>query len=320
MTADSSLLRLVAELYYVRDWNEQSIARLLGFSRSKVSRLLTTARSEGIVQITLTPETSVLDPLSAEVAGSLGIPVRLTPGRAVDSASAGRLCAVAAAPLIAADLPQEGVVGVAGGYTVSALVDALAPMSRPGVTVVPIVGSYYVQDSNLDVNAVASALGRHLGASSRRILAPGLLDSLDTKMALLQDSAVRATTELWQQLDLVVLGVSGSPTDRPGYATVMDQLDAGGRARLHAKGVVGEVAGHLLSADGTLVEDEWTSRALSIPVELVRDCRRVVAIAVGEAKVPAIVASVKAGLVKLLYTDESTARAILARTVPSRAG
>ena len=308
---DPSLLRFVADLYFIRDWSEARIAKLLGCSRSKVSRLISAARAQGIVQIALVPEPKILEPLAEELASAIGISVSITPGQSSEAAASGRICAVAAAPMIAGELPTEGVIGVAGGYTVSTLVDALPRASRPGLVVVPIVGSYYVQDSNLDVNAVASSLARTLGASGRRILAPGLRDSLDTKMALLQDSTVRATTALWSQLDFVLVGVSGSPHDHPGYPTVMDQLDGDGRRRLAAKGVVGEVAGHLLGRDGSIVEDEWTSRALSIPFDLLRSFQRVVGVSAGSAKIDGIVAAVRSGVLKRLITDEPTARAIL---------
>jgi deoxyribonucleoside regulator len=308
---DASLLRFVADLYFVREWTEARIAKLLGCSRSKVSRLLSAARAQGIVRVTLVPEPKILEPLARELASAIGIAVGITAGQAADSAASGRICAVAAAPMIADELPTEGIIGVAGGYTVSTLVESLPRVSRPGLIVVPIVGSYYVHDSNLDVNAVASSLARALGASAQRILAPGLLDSLDTKMALLQDSTVRVTTALWTRLDFVLVGVSGPPHDRPGYPTVMDQLDAAGRRRLAAKGVVGEVAGHLLARDGSIVEDEWTSRALSIPFDLLRSFPRVVGVSAGVAKVDGIAAAVRSGVLKRLITDEPTARAIL---------
>ena len=45
------MLRLVSELYYVRELGQPEIAALTGFSISKVSRLLASARSAGVVRI-----------------------------------------------------------------------------------------------------------------------------------------------------------------------------------------------------------------------------------------------------------------------------
>ena len=43
------MMRLVAELYYVRELGQPEIAALTGFSVSKVSRLLAAARIAGVV-------------------------------------------------------------------------------------------------------------------------------------------------------------------------------------------------------------------------------------------------------------------------------
>ena len=310
---DPSLLRLVADLYYVREWGQALIAELLGCSTSKVSRMLTLARAQGIVRVTVEPDPRTLEPLARELSDALDVEATVTPGRNVDGLSAGRLCAVAAAPLVAAELPVQGVIGTAGGHTIGALVEGLPQLQRPQLVVVPIVGSYLVQESVLDVNEIAASMARRLHASAQRLLAPGLLDSAATKLALLEDSAVRATTAYWDHLDYVLVGVSGAPRNRPGYSTVMDQLSEDGLRRLDDKGVAGEVAGHLFTVDGALVEDEWTTRAISIPFDLLLRCGRVAAVAAGPTKVDSLIGCARAGVLHRLFTDEPTARAIVAR-------
>jgi DNA-binding transcriptional regulator LsrR (DeoR family) len=92
----------------------------------------------------------------------------------------------------------------------------------------------------------------------------------------------------------------------------MDRLDEAGRARLEATGAVGDVAGHLVRLDGSLVADEWERRTISIPIETLRGVRRVVGIAAGSNKVDTIVAGARTGLLHVLITDAPTAAAALA--------
>ena len=47
------MMRLVAELYYIRELGQPEIAALTGFSISKVSRLLAAARAAGVVRISV---------------------------------------------------------------------------------------------------------------------------------------------------------------------------------------------------------------------------------------------------------------------------
>ena len=55
--ADREIMRLVAELYYERDLSQPEVAAITGFSVSKVSRLLSAAREQGIVHISVEPPT-----------------------------------------------------------------------------------------------------------------------------------------------------------------------------------------------------------------------------------------------------------------------
>jgi DNA-binding transcriptional regulator LsrR (DeoR family) len=318
------MMRLVADLYYLRGHSQPEVAELTGFSVSKVSRLLANAREHGIVRITVEPAAGELTPIAAALSDRLGVTVHLTAGHATTPTIAARLCGIAAAPYVASLLPSTGVVGIAGGYTVSALVQALPRLDRPGLTILPLIGGWDTRNPHLDTNELVRRMAERLGGSTRLLHAPGLLDSEATKLALLNDSGVTSTTRYWERLDVAVVGISGGPSARPGYGTVMDRLDEGGRQRLAEKGAVGDLAGYLVRGDGSLVDDEWSRRSIAIPIELLRRTPTVVAVAAGSNKVEAIIGGCRTGLIRILVTDGPTAEAALrlaraARPVARRA-
>ncbi len=307
-----AMMRLVAELYYVRELGQPEIATLTGFSVSKVSRLLAAARIAGVVRISVEGTPSEPTPLARALSAALGVEAWVTPGHETAPALAARLCGVAAAPRLAGELPEEGAIGLTGGYTVESLVAALPNRSHPRAVVVPLVGGWDSSNPHLNSNEIARHMAERIGAGLRLLHAPGLLDNEATTAALLSDSAVTATTRFWGELRLALVGMSGAPRFAPGYGTVMDRLDPGGRARLADKGAVGDVAGHLVRIDGSFVQDEWERRTISIPIESLRKVPRVVGIAAGSNKVETIVAGAKTGLLHVLITDEPTAAAALA--------
>jgi DNA-binding transcriptional regulator LsrR (DeoR family) len=317
------MTRLVAELYYVRELGQPEIAALTGFSVSKVSRLLAVARTAGVVRISVEGAPSEPAPLARALSAALGVEVWVTPGHETAPAMAARLCGVAAAPRLAGELPEEGAIGLTGGYTVESLVAALPSGSHPGAVVVPLVGGWDSSNPHLNSNEIARHMAERIGAGVRLLHAPGLLDNEVTTAALLSDSAVTATTRFWGELRLALVGMSGAPRFAPGYGTVMDRLDPEGRARLAEKGAVGDVAGHLVRIDGSFVQDEWERRTISIPVESLRNVPRVVGIAAGSNKVETIIAGARTGLLHVLITDEPTASAalrILGAELGDRAG
>jgi DNA-binding transcriptional regulator LsrR (DeoR family) len=305
------MMRLVAELYYVRELGQPEIAGLTGFSVSKVSRLLSAARSSGVVRISVEGAPSEPAPLARSLAAALGVDVWVMPGQETAPAVAARLCGVAAAPRLAAELPDDGAIGLTGGYTVESLIAAMPSASKPGAVVVPLVGGWDSSNPHLNSNDIARHLAERIGASVRLLHAPGLLDNEATTTALLSDSAVTATTRYWSELRVAIVGMSGAPRFNPGYGTVMDRLDDAGRARIAAEGAVGDVAGHLVRLDGSFVRDEWERRTISIPAETLRGVPRVIGIAAGSNKVETIVAGARTGLLHLLVTDEPTAAAAL---------
>jgi DNA-binding transcriptional regulator LsrR (DeoR family) len=317
---DREMMRLVAELYYTRDMRQPEIGALTGYSVSKVSRLLAQARAAGVVRIAIEPPSAEQPPVAAELSRRFGATVVVTPGRETDPARAARLCGLAAAETIAARLPMSGTIGIAGGYTIDAVVSALSRMERPELTFVPVVGGWDPRNPLLDSNEMARRMAGRLGGTMRLLHAPGMLDTPEMKDALLLESSIAATIRLWSSISLVVMGVSGGPLARPGYGTVMDRLDEAGRQRLAALGVAGDLAGHLFRLDGSFIEDEWSLRTISIPIEELRRVPEVLIVAAGSNKVAAVLGSLRTGLLSMLITDRPTAEAALRLAEATPAG
>jgi DNA-binding transcriptional regulator LsrR (DeoR family) len=308
------MMRLVAELYYLRDQSQATIADLTGYSVAKVSRLLARARESGIVRISVQPTPDQLADLAGRVAAALHIEdAYLTPGHSDDPVRATRLCAVAAAPRMAEMIPDAGVLGLAGGYTIAALVDALPQRSSPRLTIVPLVGAWDPATPYLDINELARRAAERLECRYLRLPAPGRLDSAELKRALLDDSAIRRTTEYWDRLTVALLGISVGPLAEPGYTTVMERLEDPERHRLMERGIVGDTMGHLFTLDGTVLPDPSSDRTVAAPLDSLRNAALVVAIAAGPHKVDGIIGACRTGLIHVLVTDEPTATAILHR-------
>lgn len=313
-SSDEEMMRLVAELYYLRDQSQSAIADLTGFSVSKVSRLLSQARDRGVVRISVQPPPDLLAELADRLAASLGIEeAHVTPGRGDDPKAASRLCAVAAAPWVGEAIPEAGVLGIAGGYTASVLVDALPPASRTHLTIVPLVGGWDPDTPHLDINELSRRAADRLGCRYMLLHAPARLDSPEIKEALLRESTIRLTTEYWSRISVGLIGVGGGPADHPGYTTVMDRLSDENRRRMDELDVVGDVVGYLVTLDGEIVDNPLTDHTIAAPIADLRRAARLIAVAAGPHKVAGIIGACRSGLVHALVTDEPTAAAILGR-------
>jgi DNA-binding transcriptional regulator LsrR (DeoR family) len=310
-SVERDVLRLVAELYYERDLRQPEIATLTGFSVSKVSRLLSQARESGVVTIAIERSTEGRPALARELEARFGVDIAITPGRETDPPTAARLCGLGAAAPVVDWLPERGVLGVTGGLTMDALASALPRLDRPDIVVVPVVGGWDARNRYLDVNELARRIADRLGGQPRFLHAPGIVDSVAVKEALLADSAVAGTTRLWSSIDLALLGIGGAPTAHPGYGTIMDRLDDLSRRSLADLGIVGDVGGHFFRADGSLVDNDWTRRTLVIDTDQLRRIPRVVGVSAGPGKVTAVLGALRSGLLGALVTDRPTAEGVL---------
>ena len=302
------LLRWVGELYYLHDQSQAAIAAILGVSVSKVSRLLAEARQQGIVSIHVSASLAGESDLERTLAARFGLQaVYVAPARVAGSAVASRVAALAGARLFSRLAPSEGVVGFSGGYTLAQLVDALQPTDAQPLTVVPLQGTWADGEVEVQSDQVGRDAAARLGGHALSLPAPIVVERASTRDALLDDRAIRAVTEWWSAVSVAVVGIGGSPSDDPGYQSVMSALLATVRDDLLRQGVVGDLCAHLFDAHGRFVEHEVIRRTLAIPIEQLRQVPCVVAVAGGVKKSPSLLGALRTGTIHVLVTDQLAA-------------
>ena len=126
---------------------------------------------------------------------------------------------------------------------------------------------------------------------------------------LLSQPMIKETHALAQQANVTFVGIGDLGPEAP---LVQDGFISGAEVKLLQKaGAVGEIVGWAFDAQGKFIEGLTNDRVASAPLPS-RETSMVVAIAIGERKVPGIRAALSRRLVNGLITDEGTAEAILA--------
>ena len=267
--SERAQLAHAARLYYHRGLTQQEVGRRLGVSRFRVMRLLEAARAEGVVRIEIEDELGQEDELAARLESAFGLESAVVVPEPGDLGRAG-------AATVALLLRPNDLVGVAWGETLSALVAVLAPQgSRHDV--VQICGAVPGLATGTGPSEVAVRLAERLGGTASLLPAPARSAALDE---LLADETIRPTVELFDRVDLALVGIGAHPS--------------GG----------GHVLVHVFGPDGSVLDPE---RALALPLAGLRRARTV-AVAGGAPKHAAILAVLRAGVLFGLVTDEGAAR------------
>jgi DNA-binding transcriptional regulator LsrR (DeoR family) len=297
------LMYAASALYYLEDATQAEIAERLGTSRATVSRLLSQARRSGIVRIDVVPPSDADDEeLARRVAGALGLRgVHLGP------TTQRTLVGVSLAPALARALSAVGlqagdVLLVSSGRTVYEVAQGDLP-ALPGVLVAPMVGGQDEPEPWYQTNEITRLVAAKLGGRPVFLYAPAL-PGADLHARLLDDPSTHRVIELWQQARCAVVGVGAPPLLRsslPAFVPTDSSLAT----------AVGDVCNRYFDRAGGPVPFPGSEHLIAIGEAQLRALPDCIAVAVGQEKVPGIVAGSRAGLFTSLVTDAPTAAALL---------
>ena len=138
--------------------------------------------------------------------------------------------------------------------------------------------------------------------------APVLVDSPDIKAAMLRDGSIRAALESAASSQVALVGIGTldetAPLIRDHHISPRD------RKRLLDAGAVGDMSTRFFNATGERVH-VLDDRLISIEWDALENIPLVIGMAAGLEKRAAILGALRAGMLDVLVTDESSARAVL---------
>jgi deoxyribonucleoside regulator len=316
---DIYLLAEVASLYYEENYNQEQIAKMIGVSRSGVSRLLTRSRELGLVDI------HVHHPLrtSAPLRDALLKQFRLQDAQVLlstssDEAILSRVGMLAARSIdrriqesMSSTSKEAPTIGISWGTSMLEMLKALRPRRRIPVNVVQLMGSVGTSAlAECDGPEIARQLADAYGGQCYYLHAPLLVADSLVRDGLLQERNLHRTFEMMEQLDMAIVGIGGARPEasglfRAGYLSE-DELQT-----LRSRGAVGDICGWYFDSHGCICDTDMLKRTVAIPFETVHRIPLVIAVAAGVVKTEAILGALRTGAVNVLITDELCAQSVL---------
>ena len=142
------------------------------------------------------------------------------------------------------------------------------------------------------------------------IPAPAVVDSPETKYALLERCGLSAIFEMADNLDVALLSCGGISSLTTSYRT--GYLSEADRRSLIEAGAIGDVLYNFIDENGDLVAHEVNNRVISVNLARLRRTPERVLISGGKDKLVAVRASIKTVAPTTLILDEQTALALIA--------
>jgi deoxyribonucleoside regulator len=306
------LLAEVSRLYCLNHLTQQHIAERMGVSRSKVSRMLSEARSSGLVEICVHSPLMLDTDLQVALKGRLGLReclVLAAPGAGAGSADAIAGLSALGARYLQENVADGSVVGVSWSSTVYHVVSARYLREKSSVTVVQLMGSIGGSIAELDGVSVTAHLADALDAKAHYLHALMLVADAVVREGLMRDPHIRKTLEVARGADTMVVSVGAIDHNSGQYRT--GYLDDADLDYIRKQGAIGEVCGSYFAYDGSPVRLRMNERTIAIGAEDMKGIPNRIGVSGGLHKVRPNIGAARSGLINVLITDHGAATEML---------
>lgn len=316
---DPSELLRAARLYYLERRSQQEVAREMGTSRSNVSRMLTAALDQGIVEFRVHDPSGRVQELEQELQRTFGLRearvARRSSGAGMPASE--QAVGVLASQLLLEQCTERSTVALSWGRALQTMVWATTTDHHLPVRFVQLVGGLASIADEISGQELVREAAVRTGAEYRYLHAPAIMASRSTRDALLRERAVDQALAEARAADTAFVGI-GTPSHGSSAAVLsalnLSPLD---EKRFWECEPVGDIAARYFDATGREILGEVHDRVLAVTQADLLSIPTVVGVASGRVKTPGVLGALRGHLVDVLVCDEGLARAVLAQGVPA---
>jgi DNA-binding transcriptional regulator LsrR (DeoR family) len=309
---DEQLLVRIAYACEIEGLTQAEAAERFGLTRLRVNKGLSDLRQRGILRVSIDSIYAASAELEWRLAERFGL------RRAVVVPSPEKPASVT--PLVSAGLgghlgallqdPAVRRFGMSWGNTLNLATRHMQPINRPDLEIVSVMGGI-MRGSDVNGYEITTRLADLCNAEHSFFVAPVYAGSAESRRMFMEQDVILEALEKLRGCDAVALAAG----DLESSLLVRDALPRDVElADLVRLGGVGDIIGHILDAEGRLVDHDINRRLVGLTLDDLRAIPDVILAAGGAHKVPVVCAALRAGFVNTLVTDEATAEAVLAKS------
>ncbi|MBW4829266.1 MAG: sugar-binding transcriptional regulator [Clostridiaceae bacterium] len=309
---DTRLMVKCAQMYYDESLNQADIAEKLQISKSSVSRILSAAREEGVVEVIVNnPFKTEHIKLEKQLEEKFNLKeVIIVDSKSNDIEEIKKELAKASADYLERVIKGGQIIGVTMGTTLCKIPTYVKNDKKHDVTFIPLLGG--VGETNVEIhpNSIALSLAKKFRADCRLLHAPSLVDDPDRKEMFIQDKNIQSFLGLMDKVDLAIAGI-GFPLENTstlvesGYFTMEDIK------KLEEQGAEADISMMFMDKYGNGDSFESNKRVIGITLEALKKVPLTIGIAGHEHKSRAILATLVGNYIDVLITDAKTAETVL---------
>lgn len=294
----------VCWLYYMEGKTQDDIAHIVGISRSKVLRILSLARADGSVQVTVTARLSRCRELEGRLERRFGLTTAIVVPAPQNPADVSQIIGRRLGGYLSRRIRSGMTVGLGWGNTLTASLPSVERREPSGVSVISMLGGLTKVD-RVNPCDFAWRFANRLSAECYMIAAPVFAPDAAVGRSLMDHGGIAEVFDRARRLDLAVVSVGNWEAESlfGQYGLLGDEEIAS----LEKAGAVGNVLCRFIDADGRVIDHPVNDRVLAIHPADLRGAKEVVLASGGESKIAAIRAALRLLGPNVLITDSIVA-------------
>jgi DNA-binding transcriptional regulator LsrR (DeoR family) len=304
-----SLRVRAAWLYYVEGMTQSDVAQTLNVSRIMVTRLLSEARTRGEVTIKVNSRIAPQVKLQRDLEIVFGLKQAIVCNLSDKSIDPTRAIAAAAGQYVSGLMINNMTVGVGWGRTLQTMLPFIEGQILKGVRVISLLGGI-AQARRFNPAEFAWQFAEIFKAEGYLIPAPAIVDSSQTRHALLEHCGLDHIFQMAEDCNLALLSCGGIDTLTTSYR--VGYVSEAERQSMIKAGVVGDILYNFVDRNGNIVDHPVNKRSISMPLDRLSRVQNRVLMSGGREKIDIIRAAMTSLKPHTLITDEATAASLLA--------
>ncbi|MEM9583525.1 MAG: sugar-binding transcriptional regulator [Pseudomonadota bacterium] len=297
-----------AWLYFVEGKTQQETAEQLGLNRVQVTRLIADAKKRGEVDIRINAEISSILELERGLETKFDIGQVIVAPLSAEDTDPTKAIATLGGQFISDFVQSDMTIGVGWGRTLYSALPHIRGRDLNSVRVISLLGGIS-QAKRFNPAEFAWQFAELFQGEGYLVPAPALVDSEETKHALLERCGINQIFEQADKLDVAFLSAGGIEGITTSYR--LGHLSEAERLSLVEAGAVGDLLYNFISEDGTLVDHNVNTRGISIGLDRLKRAKERVLISGGAEKVKVLLGCVRLVKPTVFITDEFTAQKML---------
>lgn len=297
-----------AWMYFIEQMTQNDIAEVLGVGRVTVVRMLAEARLRNEIKIAIEGDLSDIVRQERALEQKFGMQRAIVAPLSGEGSDPIPTIGAATGAYLSEAMKAGMSVGVGWGRTLTGTLPFISGKPLSDFRVISLLGGVGVA-RRTNPAEFAWRFAQAFQGDGYLIPAPAVVDSIETKCALIERCGLSEVFALADSLDAVLVSVgdiaSASTFYRGGFLTEAE------REKLAAKGAVGDLLFHFFDRAGKLVDHPINQLGMSVDVDRILRAPLRILTSGGADKIDALLGAMKLVKPTVLITDEHSARRMI---------